>query len=65
LIGAEIGCKTIAAVHSQCLRWVIRADLARSIESQQVRSTSDSGHKVEPKRPPLCADFVAKVVFHR
>jgi hypothetical protein len=41
--------------------WVIRADLARSIESRQVRSTSDTEHKVEPKRPPLGADFVAKV----
>jgi hypothetical protein len=46
---------------NRSLLWAIRADLARSIESRQVRSTSDTGHKVEPKRPPFGADIVVKV----
>jgi hypothetical protein len=44
---------------------IIRADLARSIESRQVCSSSDSGHKVEPKRPPLGAIWLPDLEIAR
>jgi hypothetical protein len=31
----------------------------------QIRSAFNSGRNLSGNKPPLCADFVAKVVFHR
>jgi hypothetical protein len=48
-------------------RRIIRDDLAHSIGSGQVRKTSDSGHKVEPKRAPVgamsCHEQMQQIIF--
>jgi hypothetical protein len=46
LIGAEIGIKTIAAVHSQCRLWVISGQTVTSPKPEFVRYCPNSEQNV-------------------